>query len=83
MHRATKRVEGGPRPNHDLGDSMQRIKQRTDQNTTLKARRAAFDATAKQAKKMTEENMTRVLPTFVINIYSCLLRGLPQMRFTG
>ena len=24
-HRATKRVEGGPRPNHDLGDSMQKI----------------------------------------------------------
>jgi len=49
-HRATKRVEGGPRPNHDLGDSMQKIKKRTDQNTTSKAKRAAFDATAKPAK---------------------------------
>ena len=49
-HRATKRVEGGPRPNHDLGESMQRINKRTNQNTTSKAKRSAFDATAKPAK---------------------------------
>jgi len=50
-HRATKRVEGGPRPNHDLGFSMEKIKTRTDKNTTSKAKRAAFDATAKPSKQ--------------------------------
>mmetsp|Transcript_18532 Transcript_18532/g.44576 ORF Transcript_18532/g.44576 Transcript_18532/m.44576 type:complete len:336 (+) Transcript_18532:565-1572(+) len=49
-HRATKRTDGGPRPNHNLGESMQKIKRRTDQNTASKAKRAAFDATAKPAK---------------------------------
>ena len=49
-HRAMKRVEGGPRPNHELGESMQRINNRTKQNTTFKAKRAAFDPTAKPAK---------------------------------
>jgi len=50
-HRATKRVDGGPRPNHDLGFSMQKIKTRTDKNTVSKAKRAAFDATAKPPKQ--------------------------------
>ena len=44
-HRATKRVIGGPRPNHDLGKAAKIINKRTSQNVASKGKRAAFAAT--------------------------------------
>ena len=49
-HRATKRVAGGPRPTHDLGESARRINKRTEQNETAKAKKATYDATSIPSK---------------------------------
>ena len=40
-HRATKRVAGGPRPFHDLGEAAERINNRSQKTNQAKEKRAA------------------------------------------
>ena len=49
-HRAEKRVAGGPRPNHTLGESAKRITKRTDQVENAKAKSATYNATSMPGK---------------------------------
>ena len=63
-HRATKKVAGGPRPQHNLGEATKRITDRREQNMASKARRAAFDATSMPAKIKDRKLYSRALTQY-------------------
>ena len=60
----TKRVAGGPRPNHGMGESAKRITKRTEQNETAKAKSAAYDATSMPGKAENRKRYLRELTNF-------------------
>ena len=82
-HRATKRVVGGPRPNHSLVESAKRITKRNEQNEKAKAKSAAYDATsmpgmAKDRKRYSRE-LTNCCKKTVQRIQIFVfLRGVPS-----
>ena len=63
-HRATKRVAGGPRPNHGMGESAKQITKRNEQNETAKAKSAAYDATSMPGKAEDRKRYSRELTNF-------------------
>ena len=63
-HRATKRVAGGPRPNHDIGTAAKKIHNLTEQNERSKAKAAAFAVTSAPAKSEDRKLYVRTLTSY-------------------
>jgi len=63
-HRATKRVSGGPKPNHDIGESAKRINKLTEKKQIAKAKKAAYNVTSIPSKAEDREKYSRELTDY-------------------
>ncbi len=63
-HRATKRVAGGPKPNHDIGESSKRITRVDRRELQTKSKDAADNATSIPSKAEDREKYSQELTDY-------------------